>query len=121
MPISRFICKLYRSLCGKLPAVILAPGDKLRSVREMAVEYGVNPNTVQRVNAELERMGIAHARRGQGMFVTEESERLEQMRVELMSGQISQFVADMREMGFDDREIVEGVKRYLGEKPGDSK
>lgn len=97
----------------------LAPGDKLRSVREMAVEYGVNPNTVQRVNAELERMGIAYARRGQGMFVTEETARLKQMRVDLMSGQITQFVADMREMGFGDQEIIEGVKRYLNEEPTD--
>lgn len=112
---------IYLQIVQKLVRQIargdLAPGDKLRSVREMAVEFGVNPNTVQRVNAELERMGIVEARRGQGMFVTEERERLERMRIELMNGQITQFVADMREMGFGDREIVEGVKRHLGEKP----
>jgi GntR family transcriptional regulator len=92
----------------------LKPGDKLKSVREMAVEYGVNPNTVQRVNSELERMGIIEARRGQGMFVTDDEERLTMLRTELMDGQITQFVRDMRETGFSDEEIVEGVKRYLG-------
>jgi len=91
----------------------LKPGDKLRSVREMAVEYGVNPNTVQRVNGELERMGVVEARRGQGMFVTEEQSLLTNLRDELMDGQISQFIADMRESGFDDAEIIGGVKRYL--------
>lgn len=91
----------------------LQPGDKLRSVREMAVDYGVNPNTIQRVNQELERMGIVEARRGQGMFVREEEELLSQLRVELMDGQISQFVSDMRETGFADEEIIAGVQRYL--------
>jgi len=91
----------------------LRPGDKLKSVREMAVEYGVNPNTVQRVNSELERMGIVEARRGQGMFVTDHEDRLTALRKELMDGQITQFIKDMRETGFSDEEIVEGVKRYL--------
>src|SRR5690606_27174469 len=96
----------------------LRSGDKLKSVREMAVEYGVNPNTVQRVNAELERMGVVEARRGQGMFVTEEQGHLVKMREELMTGQITQFVADMRETGFSDAEIIDGVKRFLSEKSG---
>lgn len=93
----------------------LSSGDKLKSVREMAVEYGVNPNTVQRVNAELERMGVVEARRGQGMFVTEEQGHLVTMRKELMTDQITQFVADMRETGFSDMEIIDGVKRFLSE------
>lgn len=91
----------------------LSPGDKLMSVRELAIEYGVNPNTVQRVNSELERMGIIEARRGQGMFVTEHQDRLALLREELMDGQITQFVRDMRETGFSDEEIIQGVKRYL--------
>jgi DNA-binding transcriptional regulator YhcF (GntR family) len=73
----------------------------------------VNPNTVQRVNSELERMGIVEARRGQGMFVTDHEDRLTALRKELMDGQITQFIKDMRETGFSDEEIVEGVKRYL--------
>lgn len=46
-------------------------GEKLPSVREMAVKTGVNPNTIQRTYSELERMGIVETRRGQGTFVTE--------------------------------------------------
>jgi len=91
----------------------LKPGDKLRSVREMAVEYGVNPNTVQRVNGELERMGIIEARRGQGMFVTENLALLKQLREQLIDGQISRFIEEMREAGFEDAEIIDGVRRHL--------
>jgi len=91
----------------------LRPGEKLKSVREMAVEFGVNPNTVQRVNGELERMGIVEARRGQGMFVTDHEGLLANLRDEVMDRQISQFIADMRESGFRDDEIIDGVSRYL--------
>ena len=49
----------------------LSAGEKLPSVREMAIRSGVNPNTVQRTYSELERMGIVETKRGQGTFVTE--------------------------------------------------
>ena len=49
----------------------LKSGAKLPSVREMAIQTGVNPNTIQRTYAELERMAIVETKRGQGTFVVE--------------------------------------------------
>lgn len=88
-------------------------GDKLPSVRELALQMGVNPNTAQRVYAELERLGIAATKRGLGTFITDNRSRLEQLREDLMDEQISNFIADMKEMGFTAAEIVEGVSAAL--------
>ncbi|MBL3612743.1 GntR family transcriptional regulator, partial [Bacillus sp. RHFS18] len=52
----------------------LSPGDKLPSVREMAVQMKVNPNTIQRTYSEMERLGIVETRRGQGTFIAERSD-----------------------------------------------
>lgn len=88
-------------------------GDKLLSVREMALRIGVNPNTVQRVYSELERQEIAETRRGLGSFITENESRLKQLREDLKSEQINSFIKDMKETGFSPVEILEGVRKKL--------
>lgn len=50
---------------------MLSPGDPLPSVRQLATDLGVNPNTVQQAYRELEREGLVRVRRGQGTFVSE--------------------------------------------------
>lgn len=91
----------------------LAAGAKLPSVRELAIRSGVNPNTAQRAYSELERTGIVETRRGQGTFVTEDESVLIELRETLKRDQIVHFVNDMRNMGYSDEEIVEGLKNYL--------
>jgi GntR family transcriptional regulator len=49
----------------------LSPGDVLPSVRQLAAELGINPNTVKQAYRELEREGLIHVRRGQGTYVTD--------------------------------------------------
>ncbi|ERI08118.1 GntR family transcriptional regulator [Aneurinibacillus aneurinilyticus] len=105
--------QLVARLCRQIVRGELKPGEKLPSVREMAVQAGVNPNTVQRVYSEMERMGIVEARRGQGSFVTENTEELERLRVQLKVECIGEFVKDMKEMGFSSAEIIEGIEKYL--------
>jgi GntR family transcriptional regulator len=50
---------------------MLQPGDALPSVRQLAADLGINPNTVKQAYRELEREGLVHVRRGQGTFVTD--------------------------------------------------
>ena len=78
----------------------LKAGEKLQSVRDMAISYNVNPNTIQRTYSELEREGILETRRGQGTFVTEQEDRLIQLRGNLKDEQIQTFVQVMQEMGY---------------------
>ncbi|NDI34454.1 GntR family transcriptional regulator [Chengkuizengella sediminis] len=91
----------------------LRAGEKLKSVRDMAVESGVNPNTVQRTYSELERMDIVESRRGQGTFVTEDKGKLQQLRDDLKNEHISNFINQMTEMGFSKNEMVKGLQNYI--------
>ncbi|NDI33197.1 GntR family transcriptional regulator [Chengkuizengella sediminis] len=91
----------------------LRAGEKLKSVREMAVESGVNPNTVQRTYSELERMDIVETKRGQGTFVTEDEMKLNQLRDNLKNEHISRFISQMADMGFSKDEMVKGLKDYI--------
>ncbi|WCN38896.1 GntR family transcriptional regulator [Aneurinibacillus uraniidurans] len=105
--------QIVARICRQIVREEIKAGEKLPSVREMAVQSGVNPNTVQRVYSELERMNIVEARRGQGSFVTENQEELERLRVELKVEYIRDFVSNMQEMGFSPSEIMEGIQNYL--------
>lgn len=91
----------------------LKKGEKLPSVRDMAIKYSVNPNTIQRTYSELEREGILETRRGQGTFVTEQEDRLVLLRDHLKHEQIVSFVQVMQEMGYSSDEIISGLKNHL--------
>jgi GntR family transcriptional regulator len=105
--------QIMQRICRQVVRGELTAGEKLPSVREMAIQTGVNPNTVQRVYTELERLAIAETRRGLGSYITEDTLRLQQLREDLKSEQIGNFIADMRETGFSPEEIVEGVRKEL--------
>lgn len=93
----------------------LRPGDKLPSVRELAIQYTVNPNTVQRTYRELEQEGVVEVRRGQGTFVIEDDEIIHSLRETLKQEYVATFVRDMREMGFTLQEMKESVQRMWEE------
>jgi GntR family transcriptional regulator len=99
----------------------LKPGDKLPSVREMAIETGVNPNTIQRTYAELERMAIVETKRGQGTFVVENEKLIQELKIQLQKDVISIFVNNMRELGFSENEMVANLICYFEEGKGDMK
>lgn len=91
-------------------------GEKLPSVRDMALKANVNPNTVQRTYRELEGLKIVESKRGQGTFVTVDERVLQAIREEMKETEISHFVQVMREMGYSDDEIKAGLDSYLTEK-----
>jgi GntR family transcriptional regulator len=66
---------IYRQIAEEIRAAVAAgiyrPGEILPSLRAMAVELQVNPNTVQRAYDELEREGVIYSQRGRGLFVCE--------------------------------------------------
>ncbi|GLI86420.1 GntR family transcriptional regulator [Rossellomorea marisflavi] len=88
------------------------PGDKLPSVREMALQAGVNPNTIQRTYSELERMTIVETKRGQGTFVTEEDDVLSVLNQRVQREVIEIFIKNMKELGLSKEEMIESIKRY---------
>ena len=86
---------------GKLP-----PGAKLPSVRDLAVEYTINPNTVSRVYKELESEGVCFTRRGMGTFVTEDPGKVDQMKEEMADTLIRDFLEGMEQLGFSRSEAI---------------
>jgi GntR family transcriptional regulator len=108
---------IYLQLADRINRMIvsneLKAGEKLQSVRDMALTYNVNPNTIQRTYSELEREGILETRRGQGTFVTEHEDRLIQMRGNLKEEQIQTFVQVMQEMGYSSQEIISGLQDHF--------
>lgn len=108
---------IYLQLADRITRQIvskeLKAGEKLPSNRDMAIKYSVNPNTIQRTYSELEREGILETKRGQGTFVTEQEDRLVQLRDDLKHEQILLFVQVMQEMGYSSLEIISGLKDHL--------
>ena len=82
------------------------PGEKLPSVRELAAEAGINPNTVQRAFAELERLGLIYTQRTSGKFVTEDAAAIDAARRALAEGQTRQYLAAMSALGFDRAALI---------------
>ena len=86
------------------------PGSRLPSVRDLALEAGVNPNTMQRALAELERRGLVNAQRTSGRFVTEDTNALTGLRRSMSDRIIRELVGMLRELGMTDEEIVTAVQ-----------
>ena len=85
---------------------IYKPGDRLPSVRDLAVEAAVNPNTMQKALSELERSGL---------FITEDTQLLDEMKTSLASEHILQFLEKMKQLGFQKEEIAALIQKALKE------
>ena len=113
-----------RSIYGQLVDVILRrivtgiypSGSKLDSVRELAAEAGVNPNTMQRALSELERTGIISTQRTSGKYVTEDIEMIENIKTKMANDLAEQFFRDLGELGFGSDEMFEIVRRKKNER-----
>lgn len=108
---------IYLQIMEKIKSQIILeeikPSEKLLSIRDMAVEMGVNPNTMTRVYTELEREGIVETKRGSGTFVVEEPDLVERLKDEFMETNVLQLLERIREMGFTDKQILTYVKKAL--------
>ena len=92
---------------------VYQPGDKIPSVRELALEAAVNPNTMQKALSELERSGLVYSQRTSGRFITEDKKLLSHMKSELAKTHIHDFFTSMRQLGFCDEEILELVTEAI--------
>lgn len=91
------------------------PGSKIPSVRELAAEAGVNPNTMQRAFGELERLELIKTERTTGRFVTDDEKLIGLIRDDMAKGVLNDFVRDMKRLGFSNESILAFVKAGLEE------
>ena len=89
-------------------------GSKLPSVRDMATEAGVNPNTMQKALSELEKTGLLYSQRTSGRYITENEEIVMKMRESLAKERVLEFLNQMSNLGFSLQEICTMIQK-LGE------
>ena len=108
---------IYAQLVGQIRAGIvsgaLAPGERLMSVRDLAMEAGVNPNTMQRALAELERDGLVYTQRTAGRYVTEDQAAITQARHALAAERVRSFLSDMGRLGFEKEELLSLLRQEM--------
>ena len=92
---------------------VYPPGSRLPSVRDLAMEAGVNPNTMQRALAELERMGLVNSQRTAGRFITEDADALVQLRITMSEDIADEFCRKLRGLGMRDDEILSLVQGWI--------
>lgn len=83
------------------------PGSRLPSVRELANEASVNPNTMQKALSELEGSGLIYAVRTSGRFITEDTDKIADSRSSLASKKVAEFLSQMESLGISREEIIE--------------
>lgn len=94
---------------------IYKPGEKLPSVRELAAEASVNPNTMQKAFAELERSGLIQTQRNSGRTVTEDTDMIKQVQTQVALSQVQSFFSTMMQLGFNKEEILAFVEKAAEE------
>lgn len=83
-----------------------APGEKLPSVRELAAQAAVNPNTMQKALAELEKTGLVFAKRTSGRYITEDHTMIEELKSSLAQKKIEEFLLSMENLGISRKETA---------------
>jgi GntR family transcriptional regulator len=112
LPIYRQIIEQIRR---SVAAGLLAPGDQLPSVRDLASRLLVNPNTVARVYRDLERDGLLETRRGQGTYIAASATALiESERRRLIADQLEAAARDIRAFGISEEAAVQMLRDILG-------
>ena len=92
---------------------VRVPGEKLPGGRELAVIYGINPNTAARVYQELEKSGLCETRRGMGTFVTEDAECIAALRAELARQAVREFINKAGSLGLSKEEADQDERKNV--------
>lgn len=96
-------------ISGKLSA-----GERLPSVRDLALKCKVNPNTLQRALSELEELGLVFTERTNGKFVTENQDLIEKYKKEYADALSKKFIESMGDIGFDSGLAIKYLEEFGG-------
>ena len=106
---------IYVQIMNKIREAIasreLKPGDRVPSVRELAQEFEVNPNTMQRALTELEREGLLISERTAGRFVTKDKSIIDEAKILMAQNAADEFCRNMTALGFNEGEMIDFFRR----------
>ena len=113
---------IYIQLVEQLKIYIISGqikcGERLPSVRDIALQNKVNPNTMQKAFTELERTGLVYSQRTSGRFITEDINMIEELKSSLAKEKINEFLELMQRLGFKNEEILSLMNQTM---KGDAK
>ena len=89
------------------------PGSRLPSVRDLALEAGVNPNTMQRALSELERSGLVNSQRTAGRFITEDADALLELRKSMSEEIVGELISRLRGLGMSGEQILDMIREKI--------
>lgn len=105
---------IYTQLVERIQMQIVSgyypPGSRLPSVRDLAAEAAVNPNTMQKAFAELERSGLIITQRTNGRVVTEDETLIKSIQAAQAKELVDDFLGKMKKLGYTESEAVELLK-----------
>jgi DNA-binding transcriptional regulator YhcF (GntR family) len=103
--------QIIDQVTGGIAAGALAPGDQLPTVRQLAVDLSINPNTVIRAYRELEIRGVLETEQGTGTFISNQKVRLDEAdRQRSLNQLIGDFMARAGSAGFTAEELIEQLQ-----------
>lgn len=109
---------LYEQILDQIRSSIakgeIGLGEKIPSVRELALELKVNPNTVMRAYQELERDGLTEKRRGQGTFITSSEQQVHEFKMELAKRYRQDYITKMGSLGFNEQQMLRWLEELEG-------
>ena len=111
---------IYIQIVEQLKIYIISgkmkPGERLLSVRELASQTKVNPNTMQKALAELEQQKLVHTERTNGKFVTNDQKLITKLKREYAYELAKKDFLDMENIGFNKTETIQYLQELKGEK-----
>lgn len=108
-PICPQICE---KLCVLIASGEINAGDKLMSVRDVALNAGVTPNTVQKSFEQLEQQGVIFSKRGSGWYVSDRLDIAKEILERLIHTKTVDYLNDMQNLGLDKKEIISVIKEF---------
>lgn len=110
---------VYIQLIEQIQASIVSgnfkPSDKLPSVRELAAEASVNPNTMQKALSELERTGLIYSNRTSGRYITSDLTLIKDLKRKSAKNLILDFLDKMSQLGFEKEEVISMLSEAVKE------
>ena len=107
---------IYSQLIDQIELRIISgfypPDSRLPSVRELAAEAAVNPNTMQKALSELEQSELIYSQRTNGRFITSDTELIRHKREQVASDEVGKLFGTMRRLGYNSGQTISFVEQY---------
>lgn len=100
---------------------VLQADDQLPSVRQLAQELTINPNTIQKAYRELERLGYTYSVPGKGSFVNKVENTMQKERITMLTESLEKIVQELLFLGLTKEEIIETIQTMRGDNDDSNK